>query len=206
MTLAEVLLKSGWTQAQIDALDTKAMSGLTEYVSGVEKSATEKEQAAKAAADKAEADRKAAEASAVAAKTQHRMRPNFRSAVSTSSGRTHTIPVSRLGKLEKAKLAQKAADAAAEAAYYKEQRKGYLDTLGIKPEDAPEFKAAPAPERRRPPTPGTPTFRRSQCGRQPRWRWNERQSPQHRIGNTSRFTAEHLYRSPRANSSSGPMN
>ena len=28
MTLAEVLLKSGWNQAQIDALDAKALSGL----------------------------------------------------------------------------------------------------------------------------------------------------------------------------------
>ena len=43
MTLAEVLKNSGWTQEQIDALDAKAMSGLTSYMTGIEQTAAQKE-------------------------------------------------------------------------------------------------------------------------------------------------------------------
>ena len=69
ITLAEVLLKSGWTQEQIDALDEKARTGLTDYVTGIEQTAAQKEKAAQDLAVKAEADRKEAEAQAEAAKT-----------------------------------------------------------------------------------------------------------------------------------------
>ena len=68
ITLAEVLLKSGWTQEQIDALDAKARTGLTDYVTGIEQTAAQKEKAASELAVKAEADRKAQEAAVVAAK------------------------------------------------------------------------------------------------------------------------------------------
>jgi len=61
---------------------------------------------------------------------------------------------------ERNDLAKKASDAAAEAAFYKAQREGYLGTLGIKPEDAPTFtppaSTTPAVDQNK--TPGTPTF------------------------------------------------
>ena len=60
---------------------------------------------------------------------------------------------------EKVRLAQLAADRAAEAAFYKAQRASYLETLGIKPEDAPEFKpTAPVADPAKQVTPGTPTL------------------------------------------------
>lgn len=159
MTLQEVLLKSGWSQTQIDALDAKAMSGLTEYVTTVEKTATEKELAAKAAAEKAEADRKAAEASAAAAKVAQDAAELSKRSVDEFWQNTYN-PGMAAAESDKAKLAKEAADARAEAAYYKTQRESYLGTLGIKPEDAPVFTPAavtpPAVDPNK--TPGTPTF------------------------------------------------
>jgi len=157
MTVAEVLLKSGWTQAQIDALDAKAMSGLNEFVGSIEKTAAEKEQAAKAAAEKAEADRKAAEASAVLAKEAEEKAALSKRSVDEFWRDTYNPGVAKWEE-ERAKLAKEAADRAAEAAFYKTQRESYLKTLNIDPASAPEFKPATEPEKKEPPTPGSPTF------------------------------------------------
>jgi hypothetical protein len=157
ITLAEVLKSSGWSQTQIDALDAKAMSGLTDWVSGVEKTAAEKEQAAKAAAEKAEADRKAAEAAAAAAKEAEEKAALSKRSVDEFWQNTYNPGMAGWEK-ERQELAKKAADASAEAAFYKAQREGYLGTLGIKPEDAPVFKPAEPVKKVEPETPGTPKF------------------------------------------------
>ena len=147
MTLQEVLLKSGWSQAQIDALDAKAMSGLTEYVSSAEQNAV-----------KAETDRKAAEAQAAAAReAQEKAELGVRS--SQEFWNNVYAPGMAEAEAEKTKLAKEAADARAEAAFYKTQRESYLGTLGIKPEDAPVFTpAAVTPPASSQVTPGTPKF------------------------------------------------
>lgn len=159
ITLAEVLKKSGWSQEQIDALDANARAGFTSVLSAAEqaeKDALTKQQEATAAATKAEADRKAAEAAQTAAKAaQDAAELNKRSVDEFWNGTYN--PGVAAWEAEKVRLAKVAADAAAEAAFYKAQRGSYLDVLGIKPEDAPEFKpTAVAP----PPvvTPGTPTM------------------------------------------------
>lgn len=158
MTLAEVLKQSGWSQEQIDALDAKAMSGLTSYVSNIEQSAAQKEQAAKDLAAKAEADRKAQEAAAEAARVAREAAEASERGWADFRDNVYNPGIASW-EAEKAKLAKAASDAAAEAAFYKAQRESYLGTLNIKPEDAPVFTppaaavVPPAPK-----TPGTPTF------------------------------------------------
>jgi hypothetical protein len=142
--LADVLKQSGWSQEQIDALDARAMQGFTNVLTAaeqVEKSALEKEQAAQAAAVKAEADRKAAEAAQAAAKVAQDQAELNKRSVDEFWNTTYNPGVAAW-EAERAKLAKEAADRAAEAAFYKAQRESYLGTLGIKPEDAPEFKPA----------------------------------------------------------------
>jgi hypothetical protein len=155
-TLAEVLKNSGWSQAQIDALDAQAMKGLGDYVSGIEQTAAQKEKAASELAVKAEADRKAQEAAVVAAKAAQEAAELQNRSVKDFWDNTYN-PGLAAWEAEKAKLSKAAMDAAAEAAYYKAQRTTLVDTLGIKPEDAPVFTppvAAPPVAK----TPGTPTF------------------------------------------------
>jgi hypothetical protein len=157
MTIAEVLLQSGWTQAQIDALDAKALSGLNGYVTSVQTAAEQKEKAAVEAAAKAEADRKAAEDSAAAAQAAKDAAELANRNVTDFWNNTYNPGVAAWEK-ERNDLAKKAADAAAEAAFYKAQREGYLGTLGIKPEDAPTFTPPNTPAVDPNKTPGTPTF------------------------------------------------
>jgi len=157
MTIAEVLLQSGWTQAQIDALDAKALSGLNGYVTSVQTAAEQKEKAAVEAAAKAEADRKAAEDSAAAAQAAKDAAELANRNVTDFWNNTYNPGVAAWEK-ERNDLAKKEADAAAEAAFYKAQREGYLGTLGIKPEDAPTFTPPNTPAVDPNKTPGTPTF------------------------------------------------
>lgn len=155
-TLAEVLKNSGWSQAQIDALDAQAMKGLGDYVSGIEQTAAQKEKAAQDLAIKAEADRKAQEAAVVAAKAAQEAAELQNRSVKDFWDNTYN-PGIAAAEAEKTRLAKEAADAKAEAAFYKAQRESYLGTLNIKPEDAPVF----TPPVATPPvakTPGTPTF------------------------------------------------
>lgn len=140
-TLAEVLTKSGWTKEQIDALDAKAVAGFTGVLTAADQSYQEalaKEKTAQEAAVKAEADRKAAEASMLAAKTAQEATELSKRSVDEFWNNTYNPGVAAW-EAERTTLAKKASDAAAEAAYYKTQREGYLSTLGIKPEDAPVF-------------------------------------------------------------------
>jgi hypothetical protein len=159
MTLAEVLKQSGWTQEQIDALDAKALSGLTSYVTGIEQTAAQKEKAASELAVKAEADRKAQEAALVAAKAAQDAAELQKRSVDEFWQNTYN-PGITAWEAEKARLAKAASDAAAEAAFYKAQRESYLSTLNIKPEDAPVFTppAVVPPVADQNKTPGTPTF------------------------------------------------
>ncbi len=159
ITLAEVLLKSGWTQEQIDALDAKARTGLTDYVTGIEQTAAQKEKAASELAVKAEADRKAQEAAVVAAKTALEAAELQKRSVDEFWNNTYN-PGIAAAEVEKARLAKEVADARAESAYYKTQRESYLKELNIKPEDAPVFTppAATIPAVDPNKTPGTPTF------------------------------------------------
>jgi hypothetical protein len=157
MTLAEVLKQSGWTQEQIDALDAKAMSGLTDYVTGIEQTAAQKEKAASELAVKAEADRKAQEAAVVAAKAALEAAELQKRSVDEFWNNTYN-PGIAAAEVEKARLAKEVADARAESAYYKTQRESYLKEFNIKPEDAPVFTppaVIPPVENK---TPGTPTF------------------------------------------------
>jgi hypothetical protein len=157
-TLAEVLKNSGWSQAQIDALDAQAMKGLGDYVSNIEQTAAQKEQAAKDLAAKAEADRKAQEAAAEAARVAREAAEASERGWADFRDNVYNPGIASW-EAEKAKLAKAASDAAAEAAFYKAQRESYLSTLNIKPEDAPVF-IPPAAAVVPPPvkTPGTPTF------------------------------------------------
>jgi hypothetical protein len=159
ITLADVLLKSGWTQEQIDALDAKARTGLTDYVTGIEQTAAQKEKAASELAVKAEADRKAQEAAVVAAKAAQEAAELQNRSVKDFWDNTYN-PGIAAAEAEKTRLAKEAADAKAEAAFYKAQRESYLGTLNIKPEDAPVFTppAATIPAVDPNKTPGTPTF------------------------------------------------
>ena len=159
ITLAEVLLKSGWTQEQIDALDAKARTGLTDYVTGIEQTAAQKEKAASELAVKAEADRKAQEAAVVAAKAAQEAAELQNRSVKDFWDNTYN-PGIAAAEAEKTRLAKEAADAKAEAAFYKAQRESYLGTLNIKPEDAPVFTppAATIPAVDPNKTPGTHTF------------------------------------------------
>jgi hypothetical protein len=158
MTLAEVLKNSGWTQEQIDALDAKAMSGLTSYVTGIEQTAAQKEKAASELAVKAEADRKAQEEALVeankakaAAEAAERGWADFRD-------NTYN-PGLAAWEEERKKLAKAAADAAAESAFYKAQHASLKDT-GFIPADSPIFTPATVvpPVATTSTTPGTPTF------------------------------------------------
>jgi hypothetical protein len=156
-TLAEVLKQSGWTQDQIDALDAQARTGLNSYVTNIYQTAEQKEQAALAAAQKAEEDRKAQEAATAAAvAAQEAAELNVRQAQDFWA---NVYPAANAeAEAEKARLAKEAADAKAEAAYYKAQRESYLGTLGIDPSNAPVFTPPPAPVVDQNKTPGTPTF------------------------------------------------
>lgn len=158
-TLAEVLLKSGWKQEQIDALDAQARTGLNDYVSNVYQTAEQKEKAAQDLAVKAEVDRKTQEAAAAAAKTAQEAAELQKRSVDEFWTNTYN-PGMAAAEAEKARLSKEAADAKAEAAYYKAQRESYLTTLNIKPEDAPVFTppavVPPAVDSNK--TPGTPTF------------------------------------------------
>ncbi len=157
--LQDVLLKSGWTQEQIDALDVKAMSGFNGVLAvaeQAEKDALTKQTEATAAAAKAEADRKAAEAAQVAAKAAQDAAELQKRSVDEFWANTYNPSVATW-ETEKQKLVKEAADRAAEAAYYKAQRTTVLEPLGIKLEDAPEYKPIADPAK---PvvTPGTPTL------------------------------------------------
>lgn len=156
-TLKEVLLQSGLTEEQIAAIDAQALAKGDTYYATVEKGAEEKERLATEAAVKAEADRKAAEAKEIAAKAAQEAAELAQRSTDDFWKQTYNPGVAAW-EAERTKLAKAAADAAAEAAFYKTQRTTYLDTLGIKPEDAPAF-TPPAPVAVVPPvTPGTPTF------------------------------------------------
>lgn len=157
-TIADVLKQSGFSQEQIDALDAKLIAGMKTALSGaeqVEADALKKQQEAVALAAKAEADRKAAEESAAAAKAAQEAAELQKRSVDQFWNDTYNPGVAAW-EAEKAKLAKTAADAAAEAAYYKAQREGYLKVLNIDPANAPEF-VKPAPVKVEP-TPGTPTL------------------------------------------------
>jgi hypothetical protein len=133
-TLAEVLKQSGWTQAQIDALDANAQAGLTTYVSGVLTTAEQKEQAAKDAVTKAEADLAAAKAAQDAAELAQRANKEFYD---------QTIMPSLTGWEDKEKaLQQEIANAKATAAFYEAQNKAAKEG-GFIAADAPGF-VAPA--------------------------------------------------------------
>jgi hypothetical protein len=110
ITLAEVLLKSGWTQEQIDALDAKARTGLTDYVTGIEQTAAQKEKAAQDLAVKAEADRKAQEAAVVAAKAAQEAAELQNRSVKDFWDNTYN-PGIAAAEAEKTRLAKEAADA-----------------------------------------------------------------------------------------------
>ena len=131
-SIAEVLKQSGFTDEQIAAMDAKAVTAL-----GSAWSTTE--QTAATAAAKAEADRKAAEDAVAAAKAAQEATELQKRSVDEFWQNTYNPSVAAW-ETEKAKLAKEAADAAAEAAYYKAQREGYLKTLNIDPANAPEFK------------------------------------------------------------------
>ena len=158
ITLAEVLLKSGWTQEQIDALDAKARTGLTDYVTGIEQTAAQKEKAAQDLAVKAEADRKTQKPQQAAAKNRAEKPAE---AQKRSVGRVFVNNTYNPGlaawELKGTKLAKAATDAAAEAAWYKTQHSSLKD-LGFVPADAPVFTPAPLPVVDQNKTPGTPTF------------------------------------------------
>lgn len=157
--LADVLRQSGLTQEQIDALDAKAMSSFTSVLSAAEQAeqdALKKHQEATTALAKAEADRKAAEQAAEVAKAAQDKAELDNRSVKEFWDNTYN-PGMAAAETEKKRLAKLAADAVAERDYYKAQRASYLDTLGIKPEDAPEFKPKPV-DPANPVTPGTPTF------------------------------------------------
>ena len=159
LTLADVLKKSGWTQEQIDALDANARNGFNSVLSAAdqaEQDALKKQAEATAAAAKAEADRKAAEESVAAAKAAQEAAELNKRSIDEFWNNTYN-PGIAAAEAEKTRLAKLAADAQAEAAYYKAQREGYLGALGIKPDDAPLF----TPSAKTEPvqvTPGTPTF------------------------------------------------
>jgi hypothetical protein len=134
-----------------------AFSGILTTADQAKADAEAKEKAAKEAATKAEADKVAAEASAAAAKAAQDAAELSKRSVDEFWTNTYNPGVAAWEK-ERNELAKKASDAAAEAAFYKAQREGYLGTLGIKPEDAPTFtpQATPPPDPTK--TPGTPTF------------------------------------------------
>ncbi len=148
MTVQEVLLKSGWTQAQIDALDANALNGFTQYMNTVEQTAAQKEQAAKDAEAKAEADRQAGEKAKADAELLQRSNSSFYE--------EKIVPGLTSWQEEKIKLTKLATDAAAEAAFYKAQRATLTDA-GFLPADSPTFTpVTPAADPNA--TPGTPKF------------------------------------------------
>jgi hypothetical protein len=143
-TVAEVLKQSGLSQEAIDALDAKVISSLNGVLTSADKAqadALAKEKAATDAAIKADADRKAAEASAKAAQEARDAAELNKRSVDDFWANTYNPGVADWEK-QKAEMAKIAADAKAEAAYYKAQRETILGPLGIKLEDAPEFKPA----------------------------------------------------------------
>jgi hypothetical protein len=158
MTLAEVLKNSGWSQAQIDALDAQAMKGLGDYVSGIEQTAAQKEKASSDLAVKAEADRKAQEAALVEANTAKAAAEAAERGWADFRDNTYN-PGIAAWEAERVKLAKAAADAAAESAFYKAQHASLKD-LGFVPADSPVFtpSAAIIPAADPNKTPGTPTF------------------------------------------------
>ena len=131
-TLAEVLKQSGWTQAQIDALDAQAQTGLTNFVTGIYQTAEQKEQAAAESAKKAEEERVAAKAAQDAAELAQRANKEFYDT---------TIMPSLTGWEDKEKALQtEIANANARAAFYEAQNKGAKDG-GFIAADAPGFVA-----------------------------------------------------------------
>jgi hypothetical protein len=156
-TLREVWLESGLTPDQIDNLDAKIIASGNTYIATVEKAAADKEKAAQDLAVKAEADRKAQEAAVVAAKAAQDAAELQNRSVKDFWDNTYN-PGIAAAEAEKTRLAKEAADAKAEAAFYKAQRESYLGTLNIKPEDAPVFTPPVAVVPPAAKTPGTPTF------------------------------------------------
>ena len=133
-TIAEVLKQSKFSDEKIASLDADILSALNGYVTNVE-------QTAQQSAAKAEADRKAAEQSVAAAKAAQeaseladRSWRDFRDNVYN--------PNITAWETERNTLAKQAADAAAEASFYKTQREAYLKSLNIDPANAPAFTPA----------------------------------------------------------------
>ncbi len=146
-TLADVLRQSGLSQEQIDALDAKVMSSLGGVLTTAEKAQQEaiaKEKTAQEAAVKAEADRKAAEARVEEARKAQEAAELQKRSVDEFWQNTYNPGVAAW-ETERQTLAKKAADAAAEAAFYKQQRES-LKELGLIPQDAPTFTPVAATE------------------------------------------------------------
>ena len=140
-TIADVLKQSGLSQEQIDALDAKVLKSLGGVLTSAEQAqqeAAQRVQAAQEAAAKAEADRKAAETAQAAARTAQEAAELQKRSVDEFWQNTYN-PGVKAWEDERAKLAKAAADAQAEAAFYKTQRENYLKNLGIEPTDAPVF-------------------------------------------------------------------
>jgi hypothetical protein len=155
VTVADVLKQSGLSQEQIDAIDAKVLAGMTTVLT----TASQAEAAAAAAAAKAEADRKLTEEQAAAAKTAQEAAELKDRSVKEFWENTYNPGIAAWEK-ERAALAKAASDAAAEAAFYKTQREGYLKNLNIDPATAPTFTptAPTTPAADPTKTPGTPTF------------------------------------------------
>jgi hypothetical protein len=136
-SLAEVLKSSGWTQEQIDALDAKAQSGLTNYVSNVYQTAEQKQQEAATLAAKAEADRKiAVESSEAARVAQEKAELESRS---TKEFWDNTYsPGVAAWETERQKLLQDKINADAHSAFLKAQNDG-AKAAGFIPADAPAY-------------------------------------------------------------------
>ena len=139
-SLAEVLKSSGWTQEQIDALDAKAQSGLTNYVSNVYQTADQKQQEAATLAAKAEADKKiAVESSEAARAAQEKAELESRS---TKEFWDNTYnPGVAAWETERQKLLQDKINADAMTAFLKAQNEG-AKAAGFIPSDAPVYTPA----------------------------------------------------------------
>lgn len=139
-TVAEVLRQSGLSQEQIDALDAKVLTSFNGVLTSAERlqqEAVAKERSAAEAAAKAEADRKAAEAAQASARAAQDAAELQKRSVDEFWQNTYNPGVAQW-EADRAALAKKAADAAAEVAFYKQQRES-LKELGLVPADAPTF-------------------------------------------------------------------
>ena len=153
-TVQEILLASGLTQEQINALDAKAVSAFSGVLTTAEQQRTEATQAAA----QAERDRQAAKAAQDAAELAQRSNIDFYE--------NSIVPGLTGWEAEKKALETKAANEAALAAFYKAQNEG-ARSAGFIPTDAPAF--TPSAEQPRNAsgqyvsgapgsTPGSPTF------------------------------------------------